>query len=134
MIATCGVCAGAMSVRIVRGESEYVCRDSGHVRVPMDELDEYVEGLLLARLADPDEYRHLADGDDTSQEVQAARDELASIQDHYDGLKDLLRTRRMSPGAFADVEPGVLTDLEKATRRLAELETPSQLPGPAGRR
>ena len=33
----------------------------------------------------------------------------------------------MTAGAFADVEPGVLEDLERATKKLAELETPSQL-------
>jgi hypothetical protein len=128
MIATCAVCGGVLIARFTRVESgEYICRDKSCVRVPKDELDEHVEGLLLTRLADPDEYRHLTEGDDVGEQVKAARDDLAAIRAHYDELVDLTRARRMSATAFAAMEPGVLADLEKATKRLAELETPSQL-------
>jgi DNA invertase Pin-like site-specific DNA recombinase len=128
MIATCGVCGGVLIARFDHGrEGTYICRDRSCVRVPMDELDDFVQGLLLTRLANKREYRHLAEGDGVVAQVQAARDEVAEIQAHYDELLNLTRARRMTATAFADMEPGVLADLARASTRLAGLETPSQL-------
>jgi DNA invertase Pin-like site-specific DNA recombinase len=128
MIATCDVCEGVLIARFSRVESgEYICRNKSCVRVPKDELDDFIEDLMLEILAKPDEYRHLADGDGNDEQVQTARDEVAAVQAHYDDLKDLTRTRRMTASAFADMEPGVLEDLARATKRATELETPSQL-------
>jgi hypothetical protein len=128
MITTCGVCGGVLIARFDHGrEGTYICRDKSCVRVPMDELDDYIEALLLTRLADPDEYRHLIEDDGTDEQVQSARDEVAEIQAHYDEMKSLTKARKMSAAAFADMEPDVLGDLARAQQRLTELETPSQL-------
>jgi DNA invertase Pin-like site-specific DNA recombinase len=128
MIATCGVCGGVLIARFDRVETgQYICRDKSCVRVPMDGLDGYLEGLLLARLANPVDYRHLVEDDRAGEQVQGARDEVAEIEAHYEDLKKALRDRRMTATAFGEVEEGVLEDLKRATARRDELETPSQL-------
>jgi len=59
--------------------------------------------------------------------VQAARDRVAEIKADYDETVRLFRDRKISPTAFAEVEPGKLDDLKRAEKELAELETPSEL-------
>jgi hypothetical protein len=60
-------------------------------------------------------------------ELAEARDDLAAIQAHYDAMVGELRARRMSPGAFAAAEPGVLADLAAAEARVKALEAPAPL-------
>ena len=122
MVATCAPCGGLMTVRYRRGVGEYWCRNSGHVRIRQDELDEYVTGMVLGRLAMPDLYAAVASRD-TSAAVQAARDELAAARAHHKAMLELMKARRMSPMAFADAEPAALADIEKAEDQLRQLET-----------
>jgi DNA invertase Pin-like site-specific DNA recombinase len=126
MIATCDVCGSALTVRYRRGAPEYSCRGSGHVRVRQDDLDGLVTRLVLARLAQEDEYPHIT-RKDTTAEVQAARNEVATVTAHHREMIRLMRERKMSPMAFAAAEPGVLEDIAKAEARLRELQTPDAL-------
>ena len=83
---------------------------------------------MLAYLSRPRVWKRLvAAGPTDDAGLSAARGELAAIQAHYDGLLGELRHRRMTAGAFAAVEPGVLADLDAATKRVKELEAPPPL-------
>ena len=62
-----------------------------------------------------------------TRELAAARGELAAIEADYDQTVALFRARRISPAAFAEVEPGKLADLDAARVRVKELETPPRL-------
>jgi hypothetical protein len=43
-------------------EFRYECKDHGDVQVPIDELDEILTDLALARLVDPATYDELTEG------------------------------------------------------------------------
>ncbi|HEV7146390.1 MAG TPA: recombinase family protein [Pedococcus sp.] len=126
MFMTCAVCGGPTIVRYSRGVGAYVCQRSGHVRVPQDEVDEYVTGLLLDRLAQPEAYADLAEPD-AGPRLQAARDELAEVQADYDETLKLFRDRKLSPTAFTAVEPAKLADLQRLQAQVVELETPTSV-------
>jgi DNA invertase Pin-like site-specific DNA recombinase len=126
MIAICDVCDGPLSIRYRRGSGEYACRNSGHVHIPQAELDIYIEAAILSRFRGKDAYPAMTTHD-RSPELQSARDEKAAIEAHYLSMKRQLRERRMTPEAFAEVEPGVLADLAKAQKRVRELEAPPAL-------
>lgn len=131
MFMTCGVCGSPMMVRHDKyrgggGETNYTCRAGGHVRIPQDDLDEYITGIIFERLADPATYAALANEDD-SDRLRAARDELAELRAHHQDMVRLLATRGLSAQAFADAEPQVLADIAAVEARVHELETPNEL-------
>jgi site-specific DNA recombinase len=130
MIAACGVCGGVLTVKVRGGRSEYRCRDKGCVGIAQQSLDDYVIGIIHAQLANPAFMARLADAEgDTESELSAARGELAGIREHYQQMRDLLGQRKITPASFAEVEPGIVADLEQAQQRVQELETPSELRG-----
>ncbi|HEV3293723.1 MAG TPA: recombinase family protein [Streptosporangiaceae bacterium] len=131
MIARCAICAGPMVVTYRMWDDKrpaYSCRTHSCATVDKADLDQYVTEEVLARLAQPGEWERLtaasAAGD---RELDGARGELAKIQAHYDGMVAELGARRMSPGAFAAAEPGVLADLAAAQARVKALEAPAPL-------
>ena len=127
MIAVCAVCDGPLSVRFPRRQGpEYTCRDSGHVRVRQDDLDDYVLDLIAARLADPDEYQRLVSQTD-DQRLQLARNQVAEIRAHHEAMIEQLGKRTMSAQAFVAAEPAVLADLKRAEAALTGLESPDSL-------
>jgi DNA invertase Pin-like site-specific DNA recombinase len=127
MIAVCAVCDGPLAVRFPRRQGpEYTCRDSGHVRVRQDDLDDYILDLIAARLADPDEYHRLVSQTD-DQRIQLARDQVVEIRAHHEAMIEQLGKRTMSAQAFAAAEPTVLADLKRAEAALTDLESPDSL-------
>jgi DNA invertase Pin-like site-specific DNA recombinase len=131
MIARCGVCHGPLVVTYRMWEDKrpaYSCRTHSCATVDKADLDEYVTTKVLAYLARPRVWERLTAASVTGdRELAEARATLAEIEDHYAGLLDELRARRMSPGAFAATEPGVLADLDAAKARVKALEAPPSL-------
>ena len=126
MIATCDVCGGLLTVRYSRGRGEYSCREGGHVRIAQDDLDEFVTGMVLGRLAERDSYPRVTEKD-TSADLQVARDELAAAEAHHRQLIEMIKQHKLSPLAGAELEPAALADVEKARTRLLELQSPPAL-------
>ena len=52
---------------------------------------------------------------------------VAEIQAHHEAMIELMRTRALSPQAFAAAEPAVLADLERAKATVADMEAPESL-------
>jgi site-specific DNA recombinase len=131
MIARCAICGGPMVVTYRMWDDKrpaYACRTHSCATVDKADLDEYVTGKVLARLAQPGQWERLTAASATGdRELDETRGELAEIKNHYDGMVAELRARRMTPGAFAAAEPGVLADLAAAEARVKELEAPGPL-------
>lgn len=128
MIARCAECGEVLTVTYRRrGGPHYICRRSC-VLISMADLDDHVTGWVLGRVARPADWRRLvAAGHTDDGELATARGELAAIEADYEETKSLFRQRRISPAAFADVEPAKLADLDQARARVRELETPPRL-------
>lgn len=131
LIARCGICGGPLTVtyRLRDGKRPaYACRDRSCVRADLGDLDGYVTAEVLAYLSRPAVWKRLVAATETGNAglaaARAARDE---IEADYDQTVALFRARRISPAAFAEVEPGKLADLEAARARVRELETPAPL-------
>jgi DNA invertase Pin-like site-specific DNA recombinase len=131
LLATCAVCGGKLTVtyRLREGKRPaYACRDRNCVAIDMADLDSYVTAHVLAALARPRTWKRLvAAGAAGSAELDTARAVLAALQADYDETVRLFQARKISPAAFAAVEPGKLADLEAARKRVGELEAPAPL-------
>jgi DNA invertase Pin-like site-specific DNA recombinase len=128
MIARCDECGEPLSVTYRRrGGPHYICRRSC-VLIGQAGLDAHVTADVLAYLSRPRVWTRLvAAGPTGNAELAEARAELAAIDADYRETKALFRARRISPAAFAEVEPGKLADLEAARTRVRGLETPPPL-------
>lgn len=128
MIARCAHCESPLSVTYRRrGGPHYICRRSC-VLISEADLDSHVTVDVLAYLSRPRVWKRLvAAGPTDDAGLSAARDELAAIEADYRETKALFRARRISPAAFAEVEPGKLADLDAAAKRVKELEAPPPL-------
>jgi len=131
LIARCGVCGGPLTVAYPKNTGRvpvYNCRDRNCVSIDQATLDEHVTVKLLAWLAkEPNWERLTAAGPSQDAELEQARAALAGLETDYDETVALFQARKISPAAFAAVEPGKLADLEAARNRVAELETPPEL-------
>jgi DNA invertase Pin-like site-specific DNA recombinase len=131
LIATCAVCGGKLTVtyRLRQGKRPaYACRDRNCVAIDQADLDGYVTAEVLAVLARPKTWKRLvAAGAQGNAELDTARAGLAALQADYDETVRLFQARKISPAAFAAVEPGKLADLEAARKHVSELESPAPL-------
>lgn len=125
----CDPCGAPLTAVKLRGEPMYRCKWRGCVAVPESDLDELVTTAMQAFLADPKQYKKLDHGEHTAAELRAARAERDNVQRHYDEMKAETKAFRMSPAAFAEMEPDVLASLEEAKRKVRRLETPPRLRG-----
>lgn len=125
----CDPCGGPLDAIKLRGEPMYRCKRKGCVAVPERDLDEFVTAAMQAFLGDPQQYRRLDHGEHTAAELRAARADRDRIQRHYDDMKAETKAFRMSPAAFAEMEPDVLASLEEAKVKVRALERPMRLKG-----
>ncbi|MGW4525122.1 recombinase family protein [Amycolatopsis sp. NPDC004378] len=128
-VALCDPCGGPLRTKTLRGEPVYTCAAKTCVTVPEHDLDKFVTEMMLAYLADPEQYGQLDHGRSTPQELRAARAERDRWQTHYDDMKAQLRALRMSAAAFAETEPSVVASLEEWKVKVQRLERPSRLAG-----
>jgi DNA invertase Pin-like site-specific DNA recombinase len=125
----CDPCSAPLTAVKLRGEPMYRCKFRGCVAVPEADLDAFVTAAMKAFLADPKQYRQLDHGEHTAAELRAARTERDRIQAHYNDMKAETKAFRMSPAAFAEMEPDVLAALEEAKATVRRLERPTRLKG-----
>jgi site-specific DNA recombinase len=127
MIATCAVCHGPLTVRFARNpDGEYFCRDGSHVRIAQRDLDDHVTALILAMLADPEEYAFLADNGDDDR-LQAVREELAEARAYRDKMIRLVERQKIDPDIIVEAAPTWKANIQRLEAEEADLETPSVL-------
>ena len=131
MIARCGVCGGVLIVtyRLRAGKRPaYACRDRNCVAIDELDLDGYVTAEVLARAARPGMWERLVKAEPSADAgLVTARAGLAEIEADWAETVTLFGAGRISPAAFAAVEPGKLASIEAARMRVRELETPAPL-------
>jgi DNA invertase Pin-like site-specific DNA recombinase len=130
-LAVCGACGDILTVahpKQLGRRPHYRCRAANHVTHDVADLDEYVTAEILATLAEPAVWAKLAEAERADDaELLAARGELAEITEHLAAMRRLLATRKLSAEAFADAEPAVIADRDRAAARVTELEAPEPL-------
>ncbi|ONF62262.1 recombinase family protein [Amycolatopsis keratiniphila] len=127
MIAKCDVCDGVICANKRHGKPVYVCRAKGCVTIGQEITDKFAEELIIEYFSRDDEYASLNHNVDDTAELAAAKRELLEIDAHYQSMKSLMGKRKMSPEAFAELEPGVLADLAEAQRKVDMLRTPAEV-------
>jgi site-specific DNA recombinase len=136
-IAACSECGSLLTVRYRRRdgreERAYSCRDSGHVSIQRDDLDEYVTYLACQRLARPDVWLALTTaGDDPA--AGRAKAELADLRALEKGIAAEVGERRMSLDAFREASARITPQIAALESQLTALQVPpavlSVLAGP----
>jgi hypothetical protein len=128
-IARCDVCGGVLSSDWRQGTPVYRCKDRRCVTVAKVALDDLAEAVIVAYLAQPGLAAKLTAADGADADLDAARAEVAKIRTELDDWRGKARRREVSAGSFAEIEPGILADLDKAEALVVELSTPSKLRG-----
>jgi site-specific DNA recombinase len=124
-IAECGTCGGPISGRkYPRGIPEYWCIRRGCTWIQLGVLDQYVTGLLVARLSRPDVYDMLAAGGGDDPVLQRARDKLAGLKARHAEMIAAMAAGSMSVAAFTGAEPPVLRELAAAAKNVQVLSMP----------
>lgn len=131
MIAQCGVCGGPLTAAYPKATGRrpvYGCRAKRCVQIDHDDLDDYVMAMLIELLAKPVNQRRLSAAQaDGGQELAGARVALAEAEAEYRDTVELFKARKISPFAFAEVEPDKIAARNAARARVTELETPPEL-------
>lgn len=128
-VALCDVCSGPMSMLHPEGERRYRCHRKGHVQLSADDLDLFVEEVILAYLARPDVYELLANGAEEDTELEKIQGEIEQIRNALAELEVQLKAREISPKLAGVAEAQYKADLLVLEERERELSTPSQLLG-----
>ncbi|MQA01738.1 MAG: hypothetical protein GEV07_03060 [Streptosporangiales bacterium] len=98
----------------VRKGSHYVCQ-AGCVQVQVAGLDELVEAAVVEALADPAVYGRLRQaGQQSDQDVRAARDEAARLRDRLADYRQRARRGDVDPDDFAEIADGLRSDIARA--------------------
>ena len=137
-IAMCDVCGSRMSTIKNRGYRSYICKGLGDeskgrfcTSVVTRKLDEFVEQVVVNRLSRPDCLELLAG--DGGESIRAAAAEAADLRQELNGWVEAAKGRRVTPASFAEIEAGLLQQIEAAERRARRVQIPpiiKQVAGP----
>ena len=86
-VARCGKCGGRIYGRAEHRGPYYVCQDSPHLGRKIGPIDDYVQAVIVARLARPDAAA-LFSAPDTSDRLEELRREERSLTTRLDGLAE----------------------------------------------
>lgn len=119
----CGVCGSRMLARPDRGRQVYACTNSWCVSLGADEIERFVEFLVLGRLADKKviaALRHVPDTAPIQSEIAALRKRREDITDLLaDGILDRRRARAQATELTQRID--ALADRLAAMRRESPL-------------
>jgi DNA invertase Pin-like site-specific DNA recombinase len=129
-ISRCGVCTGAMSTSRRGERHEYFCREQGHVRIMECDLDEYLTGVLLDKLAQPEVLEQLRAHDESAgADLVTARGVLAAVREEHRDLSRAVGAGELSPMLAKQSEPMILHRIAEAEQQVKELTVPTPLRG-----
>lgn len=124
-------CLNGHPVRGKSGEA-YDC-GKGCFQIKREKVDGLIRDLVIARLSSPDLYAALEQEADAADEtLKAARAEVAQLARDLDEYRALARGRKISPASFAELEAGLLSDIEAAQARIDAATIPTDLEGWVG--
>jgi hypothetical protein len=137
-LARCGKCGGQLNSISRPGPSGsrvqiYRCAEHGCVVVAQPELDEYVQAVLVAWLAQPQVYATLAKATaDTDQQAAHARAEGQRLRAELEQWRQAAEAGHVTPISFARVERGLLERIAQTDQHAADAATPPLLRGLVG--
>jgi site-specific DNA recombinase len=120
-------CGGVLRSHTVKGVRRYACRSCWRVSVTADDLDRCITDVVKRRLRRPDAadlFRPRVDSA-AARTAEAAERELELELKTY---VDLAKARKISAVSFAEIEAGLLPQLEQARARKRALSAPPPLP------
>lgn len=117
--ACCGVCGSRMRVQKNRSHRAYICVAGFHASVKVENLDQFIVNVILARMARPDAAVLLQRHSDNP-DAAAAAVELAQVRARLDTFYDEAAEGKVSAAALARIEGKLLP-------RVAELEAASRV-------
>ena len=126
-------CPASCRVAVLGGNRKYMCREHGHAVVPAEAADGYVEGVLLAYLADERNFLRLTAADDAA--IAGATADLERAHTELAELAALAPT--MSPAVAASMDKALQERIARATKAIASATVPPvlrDLVGPEARR
>lgn len=116
-LAVCGVCdAGLSAQRVNWGRWVYQCKRGAHTAVTLEQLDEYITGVVVGMLARPDAI-DLLGGSDRADEARAAAAEAAEKRARLDEFYDSAAAGKLSAPALERIEARLLPEIEAAEKR-----------------
>lgn len=122
-LAECAVCGAGISAR----STYYVCR-AGCVSVGRAKVDEWVQEVALATLADEEFYGSLRQaGDDSNRVVAEAEAEIEKLERELDGWRQSAIEGDTTPATMAAVETGITAKIRAAERRRDRATVPPGL-------
>lgn len=130
LIAVCDVCGCGIIASRSAGRSNspnYRCASSGHIRISEPGLDSIAERVMLDYLARADVAESLANAAASGPELDTARTALADVNRELTELYVEVGAGRVSAGALAAIEPGMLARKTAAESRVGQLSTPPAL-------
>lgn len=114
-LARCGKCGGPLrgllAGRDGRLSNSYVCTAGYHVRINCPELEDLVQGLVVARLGQPDAAAALTRGD--PEQAAAAREQHAAIRARLDLAADSFAAGQIDGGQLARITGKLRPELER---------------------
>jgi site-specific DNA recombinase len=109
----------------------YRCSTSAHVACAQGPLEEYVEAVVIERLAQPDAAELLVPRAEV--DMTALAEEATSLRARLQGLGDLVETGDMGPAEYRVRRQRLAEQLAKVEQRMVEANGSTPLAGLAGR-
>jgi site-specific DNA recombinase len=117
--ARCGVCGGPMTYAKDRNDRRsYQCKNGFHTARDGNNLDAFVTGIILERLARPDARQAISD-DAPLAEVLESREQADALRARIDDATDEYVAGNLTASSLAKVEAGLLAqiaELDAATK------------------
>jgi len=121
-IAKCGVCDAPVKYGKPRGKPSYVCRGEFCVARHMEQTEEIVTELILARLEMPDA-QLLFDRQDV--DTERIYEEIAEKRSRLDSFYDAAAKGEITPRGLARIEAGLLPEIAELERKAQRTDLPA---------
>lgn len=129
----CDACDSPLSATYNSDQRYYRCHKKGCVRISADELDTYIDGVVVGYLSRPDIAERMVAPDSADADLEAVSLQVAEIRVELDDLYDNVARGPGNGGVTASMaaraEPGIVARLKAAEALEQQLSTPSILRG-----
>ena len=119
LIGTCGLCGAPMKCTGSPARRAYVCRDHGHLRRDAVKTDEFISGLVIARLSQPDVVSILLPPPHQGTDATALRDEARKLTERKASLARLVGSGDMDESDYATARRVITDRLARIDAQLA---------------
>jgi site-specific DNA recombinase len=123
-IARCGACGAVLRVQKNRGYPSYTCVRGFCVALKVTTFEEFITGVIVARLGEDDVLEALANRPDDAAGVIRAREEARELRERLDEFYTAAARGEVSPTGLASIESRLLPEIEEAKARAVSVGVP----------